>query len=207
MLIVALTGGIASGKSIIADVLKELGCYIHYADLVAHRFMEPDKPAWRAIVDHFGQGILNPDQTINRQKLGAIVFPNERERDYLNNLLHPLVIQEKKEVIASLRQEKTHKIFISEAALTIEAGYASFFDKIIVAYCPKDIQIARLMARDKINKENALKKIQSQLSPEEKREYADYIVDTSGNIMETIEQSEIVFRNLMMDCTLKYSNG
>jgi len=207
MLIVALTGGIASGKSIIASVFQELGCYIHHADLAAHRFMEPNRPAWEAIVDHFGQDILNLDKTINRQKLGVTVFSNAKERAYLNNLLHPLVIQEKKEVIACLKREKTHKIFVSEAALTIEAGYSNFFDKIIVAYCPKDTQVARLMERDKINKNDALKKIQSQLSPEEKREYADYIIDTSGTIKETIEQSEKVFRNLMMDYTLKDSNG
>ena len=206
MLIVALTGGIASGKSVIAGVLQELGCYIHHADLVAHRFMEPGKPAWEAIVDHFGQDILNPDKTINRKKLGSTVFSNAKERTYLNDLLHPLVMKEKKEVIASLRREKTHKIFISEAALTIEAGYTKFFDKIIVAYCLKDTQVKRLMQRDEINKKDALKKIQSQLSPEEKREYADYIIDTSGTLKETVEQSEKVFRNLMMDYTLKYSN-
>ncbi len=206
MLIVALTGGIASGKSVIAGILQELGCYIHQADMVAHRFMQPNKPAWKAIIDHFGLDILNPDKTINRKKLGSTVFSNAREREYLNNLLHPLVMKEKKEVIASLRQEKTHKIFVSEAALTIEAGMANFFDKIIVAYCPKDTQVERLIKRDEINKKDALNKIQSQLSPEEKREYADYIIDTSGTIKETVNQSEMVFRNLMMDYTLKYTN-
>jgi dephospho-CoA kinase len=207
MLIVALTGGIASGKSIIADVLQELGCYIHHTDSVAHQFMEPDKPAWKAIVDHFGQEILNPDKTIDRQRLGERVFTNAEERAFLNNLIHPLVMQKKKDVIASLRQKKTHKIFVSEAALTIEAGYAEFFDKIIVAYCPQKTQVARLMQRDKITKEAALKKIQSQLSPEEKREYADYIVDTSGTISETIEQSERVFRYLMMDYDQIYADS
>jgi len=206
MLVVALTGGIASGKSIIADILQELGCYIHHADMVAHQFMEPDKPAWKAIVDHFGQDILNPDKTINRQKLGAIVFSDEKERAHLNALLHPLVMENKKEVIASLKREKTHKIFVSEAALTIEAGYASFFDKIILAYCPIETQVERLMERDKINKKDALKKIQSQLPPEKKLKYADYIIDTSRTIKETIEQSEKVFRNLMLDYTLRYGD-
>jgi len=199
MLIAALTGGIASGKSIIADILEELGCYIHHADSVAHQLMEPEKPAWKAIVDHFGPNILNPDRTINRQRLGATVFANSKERAFLNNLIHPLVMQKKKDIITQLRQNKTHKIFVSEAALTIEAGYADFFDKIIVAYCPRDTQIDRLMKRDKIDKDEALKKIESQLSPETKLEYADYVIDTSGTIKETIEQSERVFRNLLMD--------
>ena len=179
MLVVALTGGIASGKSIIAGVLQELGCYIHQADLVAHQLMEPNKPAWKNIVGHFGQDILNPDRTIDRQKLGAIVFDDAKERAFLNSVIHPLVMQKKSEVIARLRQEKKHKIFVSEAALTIEAGYADFFDKIIVAYCPQETQVARLMQRDSIERDTALMKIRSQLCPEEKREYADYIVRTS----------------------------
>jgi len=205
MLIAALTGGIASGKSIIAGILEELGCYIHHADSVAHQLMEPEKPAWKAIVDHFGPDILNPDRTINRQRLGTTVFTNSKERAFLNNLIHPLVMQKKKDIITQLRQNKTHKIFISEAALTIEAGYADFFDKIIVAYCPLDTQIDRLMKRDKIDKDGALKKIQSQLSPETKLDYADYVIDTSGTIKETIEQSERVFRNLLMDYEQIYS--
>jgi dephospho-CoA kinase len=199
MLVVALTGGIASGKSVIAGVWQELGCYIHHADLVAHEFMKPDMPAWKAIVDHFGQKVLNPDMTINRQKLGAIVFDNAKERAFLNSLIHPLVMQEKKEVINRVKREKSHKIFISEAALTIEAGTVEFFDKVVVAYCSKDIQVARLMQRDSIDREAALKKIHSQLPPEKKREYADYVIDTSGTIEETVEQSEQVFRYLMSD--------
>jgi dephospho-CoA kinase len=207
MLIVALTGGIASGKSVIANVLQERGCYIHHADSVAHHFMEPHKAAWGDIVDHFGQNILNPDKTINRQKLGAVVFDDSKERAFLNSVLHPLVIQKKKEIIAKLKQEKTHKIFISEAALTIEAGMANFFDKIIVAYCPQEAQITRLMQRDNITRETALKKIHSQLPPEEKRKHADYIIDTSGTIAETTKQTEKVFRSLMRDYTQLYADS
>lgn len=207
MLVVALTGGIASGKSVIAGVWQELGCFIHHSDLIAHQLMEPDKQAWKDIVDHFGQDILHPDRTINRQKLGAIAFDSAEERAFLNNLLHPLVMQKKKQIIDRLKKERKVKIFVSEAALTIEAGFADFFDKIVVAYCPKDIQIARLMQRDSIDSDTASKKIQSQLSPEEKRRYADYIIDTSGTIKDTIEKSEKVFRYLMSDFNQKYGSA
>ncbi|MGD8539676.1 MAG: dephospho-CoA kinase, partial [Candidatus Aminicenantes bacterium] len=88
MLIVALTGGIASGKSVIADVLAELGCYIHHADLVARELMEPEKPAWESVVAHFGTKILNSDRTINRSVLGEIVFTDEKERLFLNSVIH-----------------------------------------------------------------------------------------------------------------------
>jgi dephospho-CoA kinase len=206
MLIVALTWGIASGKSVIARVLEELGCYIHHADLIARELMEPERPAWRSVVEHFGQKILNPDKTINRSELGEIVFSDNKERQFLNSIIHPLVFEKKREIIHKLRKEGAHKIFVSEAALTIEAGFADFFDRIVIAFCRKDIQISRLMERDKISQNDALKKIRSQMDPEKKAEYADYRIDTSGEIQNTIEQTETVFRNLMMDYQLLYGS-
>ena len=206
MLTVALTGGIASGKSVIAEVLEELGCYIHNADLVAREFMDPENPAWEAVVAHFGQEILNPDKTINRSKLGEIVFSDDKERLFLNNIIHPLVFEKKREIIHTLRKEGDYKIFVSEAALTIEAGFADFFDRIIIASCKKEIQIRRLMERDQISHKDALKKIQSQMDPKKKAQFADYRIDTSVRIQNTIEQTEIVFRNLMMDYQLLYGS-
>lgn len=199
MLLAALTGGIASGKSMVAGVFEELGCYIHHADAVAHELMEPHRPAWKAVVAHFGPDILGPDNTINREKLGAIAFSKKKERRFLNELLHPLVMEQKKDIIVRLRKEGHYKIFVSEAALTVEAGYADFFDKIVVVYCPKEVQIVRLMERDRISRKEALKKLQSQMPAEEKLKYADYVVDTSGTIESTVEQAEKVFRSLMSD--------
>lgn len=206
MLIVALTGGIATGKSVAARVLEELGCYVHHADKIAHELMEPEKPAWREIVDHFGEEILNNDKTINRSKLGSIVYSNRKERLFLNKIVHPLVFEKKKEIIQSLEKDGRYKIFISEAALTIEAGFVQFFDKIVVVYCEKEIQIKRLMERGQISRDEALEKLKSQRDPEEKKKYADYIIDTSGTIRSTIEQAERVYRNLMLDYELKYKN-
>ena len=205
MLIVALTGGIASGKSVVAEVLEELGCYIHHADKIAHDLMEPEKPAWKKIVAHFGKKILNEDKTINRSRLGKIIFSDEKERRFLNELIHPLVLEKKKEVISRLEKEGHYNIFISEAALTIEAGFADFFDKIIMTYCKKEVQKKRLMERDGISLKQTMKIIKSQMQPQEKLKYADYIIDTSSSLQSTVEQTERVYRNLMIDNEMKDS--
>jgi len=206
MLTVALTGGIASGKSVVAEVLKDLGCYIHHSDKIAHELMKPLSPVWKKIKEHFGENVINPDKTINRSKLGAIVFSNNDERQFLNNLIHPLVIKKEKEIIETLDREKKYNIFISEAALTIEANYARFFDKVVVVYCKREIQIKRLIDRDHITRTEAIKKIRSQMPSEEKLKYADYIIDTSDSLASTIEQTERLYRNLMMDYAIKYND-
>jgi dephospho-CoA kinase len=205
MLLVALTGGIATGKSIVAQVLEQLGCYVHESDSLAHELQAPAMPAWETLVAHFGDKILNPDQTINRRALGAIVFADKKERDFLNNLLHPLVMEKKRELVRKLEANGHHKIFVSVAALTIEAGFGDFFDKIIVVHCGEEIQLERLMERDSINREQALEKIASQMPTEEKLKHADYTIDTSGSFRQTLEKAEQVFRNLVIDFELKSS--
>jgi dephospho-CoA kinase len=203
MLIVALTGGIATGKSVVADILEELGCTIHHADRIAHELTEPEKPVWKKIVAHFGEKILNKDKTINRSRLGKIIFSNKKEQAYLNELIHPLVYQKKKKMIEKLEEEGRTNIFVSEAALTIEAGFADLFDKVIVVYCTRDIQIKRLMERDRISRKEALQKLKSQMTPEEKLKHADYIIDTSETLQDTVEQTERIYRNLVLDHEIK----
>lgn len=205
MLLVALTGAIASGKSLAAQVFAELGCYIEKSDETAHELMRPQTPAWKEIVSHFGDTILNPDNTINRSRLGAIIFSHPEERRFLDDLIHPLVFSRKQEIIASLREKKEYDIFISEAALTIEAGHIDFFDKVVVTDCPRNLLVSRLSQRDRITPAEALQRIQSQLSPEKKRTYADYVIDTSGTITATIEQTERVYRYLVLDYQTLYT--
>jgi dephospho-CoA kinase len=205
VLLVALTGAIASGKSLAAQVFAELGCYVENSDQTAHELMRPQTPAWKEIVAHFGDRILNPDSTIDRRRLGAIIFARPEERRFLDELIHPLVFALKKERIASLRKKQAYDIFVSEAALTIEAGFIGFFDRVVVTDCPRDILITRLSQRDRITADEARQRLQSQLSPEKKREYADYIIDTSGSIPSTIEQTERVYRYLLLDFQALYS--
>jgi dephospho-CoA kinase len=200
---VALTGGIACGKSVVGEYLRKKGCYLHQADAVAHRLMAPGKKAWKAIVHHFGPAILNPDGTINRRKLGEIVFTSPKEREFLNQLIHPLVLKKKEETLRRLERSGRSGIFISEAALTIEAGFVSFFDKIIVVYCPEEMQIERLMSRSGLSREEAEKRVRAQLPVEEKLKYADYVIDTSGTIEETLAQTEKVYQSLLKDLEAK----
>jgi dephospho-CoA kinase len=203
VLLVALTGGIACGKSIIARLLLEKGCIIHSADAAARELMSPGTNVWRAIADHFGPGILKEDRTIDRAKLGAIIFSNNKEQTFLNGLVHPRVFERIKETVDRLGKEGRHTIFVSEAALVVEAGFARFYDKIVVAHCDRDVQIRRLMERDGIDRTEALKKIGSQLGQEEKLKHADYTIETSGTLAETIEQTERVYAQLVQDSELK----
>jgi len=196
---VALTGGIATGKSVISKYLESKGCYLCYSDQLAHKLMEPGNFAWGKIVDYFGESIILPDKRIDRKKLGEIVFSSEKDRMFLNNLLHPLVLKEKKRIIEELERSEKAKIFVSEAALTIEAGFHGFYHRIIVAHAPLEVRLKRLMERDRIDEELAIKKIKSQLPNEEKLKYAHYIIDTSGSIKETVKWTARVFKALMKD--------
>jgi dephospho-CoA kinase len=199
----ALTGGIACGKSVVACVLRDKGCFIHSADEAAHDLMSPGRPAWKEIVARFGQEILQPDGAIDRIRLGRTVFSDLGARLFLNKLLHPLVLAEEKRLIAGLERDGRTAIFISEAALTIEAGYSRFYDKIIVVHCPEDVQVRRLMEREGITEEEARRRIRVQMPGEEKRRHADYVIDASGSVLETIEQAERVYAALLQDAELK----
>ena len=205
MLIVALTGGIATGKSIIAEIWQELGCYIHQADRAAQELMEPGSPAWEKIAEHFGSEILDPKtRAVDRKRLGQRVFSSSQDREFLNRLLHPLVLEKKKSAISRLQAEGRHRVFVSEAALTIEAGYTSLFHKVVVTYCPHEVQVGRLEKRDGIGREEALRKIGSQMAAEDKLAHADYVIRTEGSLAATIEQAEQVYRYLMQDYRLLF---
>jgi dephospho-CoA kinase len=205
MLIVALTGGIATGKSIVAGIWEELGCYIHQADLAAQELMEPGSPVWEKITERFGADILDPEtRAVDRKRLGMRVFTDPEDREFLNRLVHPLVLEKKKEDIARLRALGRHWIFVSEAALTIEAGYTELFHKVVVTFCPLDIQVGRLEQRDGIGREEALGKIRTQMPAEDKLAYADYVIRTGGSLAATIEQAEQVLRYLRQDYLLLF---
>jgi dephospho-CoA kinase len=207
MLLVSLTGGIASGKSVVGDVLRRRGCHLHAADQAARDLQSPGRPAYEKIVARFGRAVLAPDGTIDRGRLAAIVFADAREREALNAIVHPLVFAAMREAVARLEAEGRVRIFVNEAALTIEAGFAGFFDKVVVAYCPSDIQMARLAARDGLSPEDARRRIEAQMPAAEKLDFADYVVDTSGSIEETVARSEALYESLQRDERAKRRDG
>jgi len=165
--------------------------------------MSPGAAAWKKIVARFGEDIVGPDRAIDRGRLGRIVFSDPEALKFLNRLIHPLVLAEMKRLASRLEREGQTQIFISEAALTVEAGFASLFDKVVVVHCPAQVQLARLMMRDGISAAEARKKIGAQMPVEEKLKHADYAVDASGSLQETIDQTERLYAALVRDSELK----
>jgi dephospho-CoA kinase len=198
-----LTGGIASGKSVVAGLLEQKGFTVHSADATAHGLMSPGRPAWKKIVARFGRDILREDRTIDRARLGKAVFSDPAARRFLDRLLHPLVLAERERILRRLEREGRVRIFVSEAALTVEAGYARHFDRVVVVHCSKAEQVRRLRERDGIGRAAALRKIGSQMPRKEKLRHADYAIDTTGSLAETVEQTERVCAQLVRDADIK----
>jgi dephospho-CoA kinase len=197
---VSLTGGIACGKSVVARILEEKGCVVLSADATAHALMLPRKRAWKAVVARFGRGILRDDLTIDRARLGRLVFADPLARRFLDRLVHPLVMAEHEKAARRLGRESgpRPRILVVEAALTIEAGLADRFDRIVVVHCPKAEQVRRLRQRGLSGRE-ALRRIGSQLGRREKLARADYAIDTSGTLASTVEQTERLYAALVRD--------
>lgn len=199
MLTVALTGGIAAGKSVVAAALARCGAHVDVADATARALQAPGAPAYDKIVAHFGRGILSPAGDIDRPRLAAIVFADAREREALNRIVHPLVFDATRAAIARLEAEGCARVFVHEAALTIEAGHAAFYDRVVVAYCPPEVQAARLAARDRTSAEAAGRRIAAQWPAAANLAWADYVVDTSGDPAGTIARAEALYAELVRD--------
>ena len=185
MLKVGLTGSIAVGKSHVLSILRELGCVTFDADKIAHSVMEPGRAAYMDIVREFGESVLAGDRSIDRVKLGAIVFADQKRRERLNEIVHPRVIEEQNRLLGEVEANAPVGIAIVDAALMIESGGYRRFDKLIVVYCDRETQIKRLMSRNQITREDAERRVAAQMPSEEKRRYADYEIDTSGTMEET----------------------
>ena len=196
MLKVGLTGSIAAGKSFVLDALRKLGARTIDADGIAREVVEPGTPGSKALVGEFGAGILNPDGSLDRAKLGSIVFQDESRRQQLNSILHPFIIQRQDEIMRQWEAETPEAIVVVDAALMIESGGYRRFDKLIVAHCHPEIQLERLMQRDRLSQEEAERRINSQMPQPEKMKYADFLIDTSDGFETTRSQVEAVWQEL-----------
>ena len=197
MLKVGLTGSIAVGKSVVVSMLEEFGCVTFDADRIAHSVMEPGRPAYEDVVREFGTGVIAADGAIDRAKLGAIVFADAARRQRLNEIVHPRVIEAQNRLLAEAEATDPTGIAIVDAALMIESGGYKRFDKLIVVFCDRETQVARLMKRNRISREDAELRIAAQMSSEEKRKYADYEIDTSGTLAETRSRVQEVYSQLL----------
>ena len=199
MLRVGLTGSIGVGKSFVAGVLAELGCHVLDADLTAREVVEPNSVALKKLVAEYGPEVLQPDGALDRARLGALVFGDAQRRSTLNSILHPYIIARQDELLREWEAVDPEGIAIVDAALMIESGGYKRFDKLIVVHCRPEIQLQRLMLRNALSREEAEKRISAQMSQEEKKKFADYLIDTSEGFDDTRRQTEKVYAALTAD--------
>jgi dephospho-CoA kinase len=197
MLNVGLTGGIASGKSTVAKMFVKNGAYLIDFDGLAHEVQEPGKPAWREVVNHFGKRILQPDKKIDRVKLGNIVFADKEKLMELNNIVHPIVFQEWHARLDKIGKKEKHAIILSDVPLLFEVNMQHLFDMtMLVLIAPKE-QVSRLMIRNGVNKEEAEKRLKSQMPISKKIGLADIVIDNKGSILETEKRVGQIWRELL----------
>ena len=191
LMIIGLTGSIASGKSTVSSMLKEKGYPIVDADKIARLVVEPGTPTIQAICEEFGQGILQEDGSLDREKLGSRIFGNEEERNKLNAIIHPAIRTE------MLRQKETHLAYgantvVMDIPLLFESKLQSFVDKIIVVSVTSATQKSRLIARNELTEKEAENRIKSQLSMDFKEANADAVINNNGALEETKKQLESI---------------
>ena len=196
MLKVGLTGSIAVGKSFVLGVLAELGCRVLNADVTAREVVAPESPGLQAAVDAFGTEILLPDGGLDRARLGSLIFADEQKRLRLNSILHPFIIAKQDEQMRKWESEDPKGIAVIDAALMIESGGYRRFDKLIVVHCRPEVQLQRLMLRDGLDREQAEQRIKAQMPQEEKKKFADFLIDTSDGFESAQEQTEAVYQQL-----------
>ena len=197
MLRVGLTGSIGVGKSFVVSIFEELSCHVLDADQTAREVVMPGTPGLRALTEAFGEEILNTDGTLDRKRLGARIFTDQGERERLNYLLHPFIIARQDEIMREWEAEDPNGIGIIDAALMIESGGYKRFDKLIVVHCRPEVQLERLMLRDKLSREEALRRISSQMPQEEKQKFADYLIDTSDGFDLTRARTVEIYQKLI----------
>lgn len=198
MLKVGLTGSIAVGKTYVCECFRELGAYVLDADQTAREVVEPGTNGLKLIVESFGDNVLQADGSLDRAKLGEIVFAYAEKRQLLNSIVHPLVIEEQNAWLAEREAEDPGGIAIIDAALMIESGSYKRLNKLIVVWCNTAIQLQRLMLRNKLSAEDAQKRIDAQMPQDEKKRFADFLIDTSEGFDDTKRQVGEVYGQLKL---------
>ena len=196
MKVVGLTGGIASGKSTVSRMFEALGARIIDADRIARDVVAPGRESWSKIVERFGRGILLPDGSIDREKLGRIVFDDAEARSALNSITHPVIISEIAGRVATYIEQDAPLVLI-DAALLFESGAkGSTIGEVIIVTAEEEIQVERIVRRDGLSPEAAGKRIAAQMPLDEKRRLADHVIDNSGTLDETRLQVKALWEGL-----------
>jgi dephospho-CoA kinase len=221
LLKVGLTGGIASGKSTVSKMFADLGVHVIQADTIAHQLMQPGERVYDEVVRHFGDGILNPDGTINRSRLAELVFssnpssckpgsfnPDEPARvQELNQIVHPAVIQTQEAWMEDVGRRDRQAIAMVEAALLLEAGAGKRFDRLVVVTCRPEQRTERWARKQNVDRETARQEVSrrmaAQLPDKEKIQAADHVIDNSGSLQETADQVRVVYEQLRCEAVEK----
>jgi len=198
MLKVGLTGGIASGKSTVSEAFARLGAEVLDADKVAREVVLPGQPAWLKLQQAFGPEFFLPDGEINRSMLRRLVFADPEERSKLNAIVHPEVMKEINRRLEQLSTSAQDAVVVVDVPLLLEVGVAHRFDRVIVVYVTKRVQIERLRQRDGLSPEEAKQALSTQMALTKKVELADYVIDNSGKRAETQSQVEKVWQELLV---------
>lgn len=185
---IGLTGGIASGKSSVSKLLVSLGAILIDADQIAREVMLPGHPVLAAVAKHFGQVVLLEDGSLNRKKLGELVFNHPDQLQALNQITHPAIRQEMRDRKHKFEVQFPGRLIVSDIPLLYESGLEDGYEQIMLVYVPRKIQLERLMKRDGLDKDQAVRRLEAQMDIEEKKQKADIIIDNSGDFEDTKKQ-------------------
>lgn len=197
MLTVGLTGGIASGKSTVSALLVKEGAFLIDTDLLSREVVAPGTPGWNEVVEHFGRDILKGDDSIDRSRLGEIVFSDAKKRAKLEALIHPLITREKNARLAEISRKHAESIVVIDMPLLFEVHREHTVDKVLLVYVSTQTQMRRLMRRDGCSREDAAKRIAAQMPIEEKIPRAHYVINNEGTERETARQVREVYQQLL----------
>ncbi|OUM93865.1 MAG: dephospho-CoA kinase [Thermobacillus sp. ZCTH02-B1] len=196
-MIIGLTGGIACGKSTVAAMLAERGAFVVDADRIAREVVMPGEPALAEIAVVFGQAVIRDDGTLDRRKLGEIVFADPEKRKRLEAITHPAIRERMWSRIRRVKADEPGRIVVADVPLLYETGQQGLYDGVVVVYAPREVQIRRLMARNpELTEAQALERINAQMDIERKKELADWIIDNGGSLESTGRQVEALWREL-----------
>ena len=194
--LIGITGGIATGKSAVCEMIKKFGIPLIDFDILSRKAVEPEKPAWKDITAYFGASVLNKDKSINRQALKKIVFDNPAKLKKLESFIHPRIKKDFINLTETYFKKKPDGIIQAGVPLLIETNMTEMFDYIILVWLPFEEQIKRVIKRDKISYEQAEKIIASQMPINDKKKYANFIIDNSGSLQNTEKQVQKLITNL-----------
>ncbi|HVO85268.1 MAG TPA: dephospho-CoA kinase [Syntrophobacteria bacterium] len=197
MVKVGLTGGIASGKSTVCGIFSRLGARVLDTDILAREAVTPGRPAWIRLREKFGPEFFHLDGSLDRRSLRILVFRDPEKRQQLNEAVHPEVMRAVREWLEAAAHREPHGVLLVDIPLLVEVGAVEGFDRIMLVFVREEIQLARLMARDRVSLDEARGALAAQMPLREKLAFADYVVDNSGSLAETQVQVEAVWRELL----------